>query len=73
MKLDGKALAQAMMRKKQNEEVGKEAEADAPAAQLEMGSHIAEMSSFAECIGKGDHESAHKHLVNLVKSMQSKD
>lgn len=73
MKLDGKALAQAMLRRKQNEEVKKEAEEDAPAKQLEQGSHIAEMASFAESIGKGDHEKAHQHLVNLVRSMQKKD
>lgn len=73
MKLDGKALAQAMLRRKQNETVKNEAEVDAPANQLETGSHIAEMSYFAECIGKGDHEKAHQHLVNLVKSMKEKD
>lgn len=73
MKIDGKELAQAMLRRKENEKVKDEAELDAPANQLEQGSHIAEMSSFAECIGRGDHEKAHQHLVNLVKSMKDKD
>lgn len=72
MKLDGKALAQAMLRRKENETVKSEAEVDAPVNQLETGSHIAEMSSLYECMGKGDHEKAHQHLVNLVRSIQSK-
>lgn len=73
MKLDGKALAQAMMRRKQNEEVKKESEEGAEKDQLEKGSHIAEMSYFAECLHKGEHEKAHEHLSNMVKKMAMKD
>lgn len=73
MKVDGKALAQAMMRRKMNEETLNESEHDAAKDQTDKGAHIQEMSYFAECLKNGDHEKAHSHLTNMMKMMAKKD
>lgn len=73
MKVDGKAIAQAMMRRKDNEKMVDETEKDAKDGQEEMGDHIAEMSYFAECLKNGDHEKAHSHLSNMMRMMSKKD
>jgi hypothetical protein len=73
MKLDGKMLAQAMLRRKQNKDDLANSGEDAEAAQLEQGSHIQEMQYFAECLNSGKHADAHNHLKNIIKAIHKGD
>ena len=73
MKLDGKMIAQAMLRRKENKGEAEAANLRAEAGQLEPGSHIEQMQYFAECLGKGDHEGAHGHLSKIIKMIQESD
>ncbi len=61
MKIDAKAIAQAMARKKENLDLDKEARVSSD-EQVEMGDHIKAMASFIESIHNKDAEKAHEHM-----------
>jgi hypothetical protein len=69
MKIDGKALAQAMLKEKEAPVAAVEAPAEASVSPEEDSSHLDEMAAFSDCVSRGDHSKAHEHLAKMVKAL----
>ncbi len=72
MKVDGREIAKAEARKKENMKLEKEGEVTIREQEAE-GDHIKAMASFIEAIHHKDPEMAHMHIMDYVKKAAQKD
>jgi len=72
MKIDGKTIAQAVMRQKENSKLTDEGQQTIDDIQ-DRGDHILEMASVVEAIHQKDAEKVHNHLDRYMKMMAEKN
>ena len=72
MKIDGREIARALARQRENMELVKEGHASNREQEAE-GSHIKAMASFIEAIHHKEPEKAHEHFNAYRKAMEEKD